>query len=66
MAGQLVVVAQTAQGALPLNAPFDPARRRFVTSAFVLAGAAALPRGVFAQNMRANTGFSRDTCNLYA
>jgi len=38
-----------------LNAPFDPARRRFVTSAVAIAGVAALPRGVFAQDMRANT-----------
>mgnify|MGYP001552243597 FL=1 len=34
---------------------FDPARRRFVTRAIAFAGVAALPRGVFAQNMQANT-----------
>jgi CopA family copper-resistance protein len=33
---------------------FDRARRRFVTSAFALAGAAALPRGLFAQNAAAH------------
>ena len=32
-----------------MNAPFDPARRRFVTSTLAIAGAAALPRGLFAQ-----------------
>jgi len=36
-----------------LNAPFDPARRRFVTSTLAIAGAAALPRGLFAQNANA-------------
>ncbi|MFT3896191.1 MAG: copper resistance system multicopper oxidase [Thermomonas sp.] len=39
---------------MPLSPPFDPARRRFVTSAFALAGAAALPRGVFVQNAQAH------------
>ena len=37
-----------------MNAPIDPARRRFVTSAFAIAGAAALPRGLFAQNAAAH------------
>jgi CopA family copper-resistance protein len=36
-----------------LSPPFDPARRRFVTSAFALAGVAALPRGAFAQDSAA-------------
>lgn len=36
-----------------MNAPFDPARRRFVTSTLAIAGAAALPRGLFAQGTNA-------------
>ena len=36
-----------------MNAPFDPARRRFVTSTLAIAGAAALPRGLFAQGTSA-------------
>ena len=36
------------------HASHDPARRRFVTSTFALAGAAALPRGLFAQNAAAH------------
>ena len=33
---------------------FDPARRRFVTSTLAIAGAAALPRGLFAQSTAAS------------
>ena len=36
------------------HASHDPARRRFVTSTFALASAAALPRGLFAQNAAAD------------
>ena len=36
-----------------MNAPFDPARRRFVTNTLAIAGAAALPRSLFAQNTNA-------------
>jgi CopA family copper-resistance protein len=36
-----------------LNTPTDLARRRFVTGALALAGAGALPRGVFAQDAAA-------------
>lgn len=55
MASELAATAQADQDALSLNAPFDPARRRFVTSTFALAGAAALPRGLFAQGAASYT-----------